>query len=70
MAIKIIEGYNDPSFDSVEDMFYSNFTPDDWDFIIIGKTKTAVRKHAEKRFVCDYSMKKIEDNWVAVTYHS
>ena len=70
MAIRICDGYNDPMFKDYEDRFYNNFTADDWDYIIVGKTKRAVEKHAKKRMVCVYQIKMVGDEWIAVTYHS
>lgn len=70
MAIKIISGWNDPEFSVYENYFWS-FTPDDWDYMIIGANKTEVETIAEKLFVCDYQIKELgKNNWVAVTYHS
>lgn len=70
MAIKIIFGYNDPLFPEFEDRFYNNFTPDDWDYIIVGKTKKAVLNEAMKKMVCDFQIAKVDGDWMAVTYHS
>lgn len=70
MSIKIICGYNDAEWDSVSDMFYENFNPDDWDYIIIGKDKQQVEDMAYKLQVCDYEIKEVGLMWVAVTYHS
>jgi hypothetical protein len=70
MAIKIVCGYNDPEWDSVKDMFYDNFDPDDWDYIIIGSNKQQVEDMAYKLQVCDYRVREINEQWVAVTYHS
>jgi hypothetical protein len=70
MAVKIVEGYTDPAWPEVKEMFYDNFNPDDWDSITIAKTRATVKRHAEKRMVCDYTIKKVGDVWVAVNYHS
>lgn len=70
MAIKIICGYNDSEWAAHADMFYDNFTPDDWDYIIIGEQQGPVEDMAYKLQVCDYTVKNIGDQWVAVTYHS
>jgi hypothetical protein len=69
MAVKIIVGWDDPEFDTYKDMFY-NFTPDDWDYMIIGDKEHEVEWIAEKLYVCDFQIKQIGDRWVAVTYHS
>ena len=69
MAVKIISGWDDPEFPIFENTFY-NFTPDDWDFMIIGTHEHEVERIANKLMVCDYQMKQIGDRWVAVTYHS
>lgn len=70
MAIRICEGYTDPMFEEVRDQFYNHFTPDDWDYIIVGPTKWGVEMIAEKLMVCDYQIEKIGNEWFAVTYHS
>lgn len=80
MSIKVICGYNDEEWNSVSEMFYENFNPDDWDYIIIGEDKQQVEDMAYKLQVCDYEIKEIKtvdpmtnwevDQWVAVTYHS
>jgi hypothetical protein len=70
MSIKIICGYNDTEWDSVSGMFYNNFNPDDWDYIIIGQDKQQVEDMAYKLQVCDYKIKEVGLMWVAVTYHS
>lgn len=70
MAIKIVCGYNDEEWDSVKDMFYKNFNPDDWDYIIIGSDEYQVKDMAYKLQVCDFEAKEIGLMWVAVTYHS
>lgn len=69
MSIKIITGYSEPEWQDVKDMFYTNFTPDDWDYIIIGDSEYDVQLLAEKLQVCDYKIKLINNQWVAVTYH-
>lgn len=69
MAIKIIVGYEDPEFPIYENIFW-NFTPDDWDYMIIGEKEWEVWMFAEKLQVCDFQIKQISDRWVAVTYHA
>ena len=69
MAVKIIVGWDDLEFDIYKDLFY-NFTPDDWDYMIIGYKEHEVEAIAEKLFVCDYQIKQIDVRWVAVPYHS
>lgn len=79
MSIKIICGYNDAEWDSVSDMFYENFNPDDWDYIIIGEDQHQVEDMAYRLQVCGCEVKSIKmvdpmtnwtvDQWVAVTYH-
>lgn len=70
MAIRICEGYEDPMFEEVKDKFYNHFTPDDWDYIIIGPTFWRVQILAEKLMICDYQIEKVDGEWMAVTYHS
>lgn len=70
MSIKIICGYTDTEWETHSDMFYNNFNPDDWDYIIVGQDKQQVEDMAYKLQVCDYTVKNIGDQWVAVTYHS
>jgi hypothetical protein len=70
MAIKIIAGYNDSEWDQYENVFYENFNPDDWDYIIEGDNESEVVMIAEKLYVCDFKTKKIGDKWIAVTYHA
>lgn len=70
MAIRITSGYNDPMFEEYKDRFYNNFTPDDWDYIIVGDNEITVEMIASRLMVCDYEIKKVGDEWIAVTYHS
>lgn len=70
MAMKIIDGYDDPEWESYKDLFYENFNPDDWDYIIEGNDEFSVDALASKLMVCDYDVKKIGDKFYAVTYHS
>jgi hypothetical protein len=70
MSIKIISSYEDPEWEAYEKMFYDNFNPDDWDYIIEGSDKYGVTDIAEKLYVCDFEIKQIGDKWVAVTYHA
>jgi hypothetical protein len=80
MAIKIVYSNNDEDFAEISDMFYNNFNPDDWDYVIIGEDRREVDDMAYKLQVCDYEIKEVKitdpmtnwivDTWVAVTYHS
>lgn len=70
MSVQVVAGYNDTAFETVKDMFYSNFGPDDWDFIIVGAVRSEVENLAWRLEVCDSQVKQIGDQWVAVTYHS
>ena len=69
MAVKVINGWNDPEFPIYENIFW-NFISDDWDYMIIGDRDWEVKLIAEKLQVCDYQIKEIGNRWVAVTYHS
>jgi hypothetical protein len=80
MSVKVITRWNDEDFLEVSEMFYNNFMPDDWDYMIIGEDIREVEDLAYKLKDYDYTMKKIEmidpmtnwkvNMWVAVTYHS
>ena len=80
MSMKVITSYNDEDFSEVSEMFYNNFMPDDWDYIIIGEDPHEVGDLAIRLRIFSYNMKEIEmidpmtnwkvDMWVAVTYHS
>lgn len=70
MAVRFVEGYNDPAWDEVKDRFYANFNPDDWDSITIAKTRATVKRHCKKRLVCDFEIRKVGDEWWGVNYHS
>jgi hypothetical protein len=72
----VIETYNDPVFDKIEDEFYSNFSSDDWTFIFIANDNR-MRKTTIERAIrtvhptaCDYQFAKVNDRWMAVSYHS
>ena len=69
MTVKVVFGWNDPEFHIYENVFW-NFTPDDWDYMIIGENQYEVERIAERMQVCDYQIKQIGDRWIAVTYHS
>lgn len=69
MAVKVIAGYDDPEFNIYENYFWA-FTPDDWDYMIIGESKSEVENLAEKLKIFDYTIKQFTDRWIAVTYHS
>jgi hypothetical protein len=70
MAVQVINGYRDLMWKEVEHVFYENFNPDDWDYMIIGFNEHEVREMADKLTVCDNTVKQIGFMWVAVTYHS
>ena len=70
MAIRICYDDNDPMFKEYEDRFYNNFTPDDWDYIIVGPHPFVVEMIAQKLTTCDYQIKIVGDEAIAVTYHS
>lgn len=70
MAVQVVNGYKDSMWDVVKDMFYANFNPDDWDYIVMGYDEQEVREMAQKMTVCDNDVKQIGVMWVAVTYHS
>jgi hypothetical protein len=44
MSVKVITSYNDEDFSEVSEMFYNNFSPDDWDYMIIGEDIREVEK--------------------------
>jgi hypothetical protein len=71
MAVTVIMGPRDPAFKEVEDLFYANFDPDDWDHIILGDDGEQVEDLADRlgchSFEC--VLKHIDGRWVAVTYH-
>lgn len=69
MSVVIVTS-NDPEFDTYSDLFYENFHPDDWDFMIMGKYETQVRDFASELDGVSTTVKKIDDMWVAVNYHS
>ena len=69
MSVKIIT-YNDSEWQSYSDLFYNNFDPDDWDYLIIGDDKYTVELLVEKLYIFNYDMKEIDGRWTAVTYHS
>ena len=69
MAIKIITGYNDPEFPIYEN-YLGSFDPDDWDYMIIGENEFEVTELANKLKVFDSNIKKVGNNYIAVTYHS
>jgi hypothetical protein len=70
MSVKIIIGYRDPNFEDVQQMFYDNFSPDDWDHIIIGDDGEQVEDLARRLAIFESVLKHIDGKWVAVTYHS
>lgn len=77
MSVTVIDSNNDSDFEHVANMFYNHFSPNDWDYVIIGEDETEVRNLAEKLYVCDYDLKLVVGSnhyegikWIAVTYHS
>ena len=77
MSVNVITSWNDEDFEEFSEMFYNNFSPDDWDYLIIGDSKNEVEHLAYTLHVCSYDMKEIsgianwsDAKWVAVTYHS
>jgi len=70
MSVLVVSGYRDSEFEEYKDLFYENFNPDDWDYIIIGEDENEVKNMAWGLEVCDSEIKKIGSVWVAVTYHS
>ena len=70
MAVKIIAGYSDSEWEAHKDMFYANFNPDDWDYIIIGDDEWCVNYLASKLYIYNFEIKQIGEQWVAVTYHA
>lgn len=70
MAVKVITGYKDPEWNQYEKLFYDNFEPDDWDYMVIGDTADEVDSIAYRLEVFDRKMKQIGDKFYAVTYHS
>lgn len=69
-TVKVVDGRRDPEFNLYENDFYSNFTPDDWDYIIVGSNREIVEEHARQLAVLDYEVAPIANAWMAVTYHS
>ena len=74
--IKVIESYNDPEFDKIENDFNCNFTNDDWSFIMIAE-RANMRRNTIERFIrnshpsaCDFQFAKVRGRWMAVSYHS
>lgn len=70
--LQILEQF-DPKLELAE-VFYSNFAPDDWDFIVISDNKDMVEVVCNSLFVCDFDVKYVclegEHVWMGVTYHS
>lgn len=70
MSVKVIVGCNDEEWDIVSNTFYNNFNPDDWDYIIVGKSEQEVDDMSYKLEVSYREIKKLGDSFWAVTYHS
>ena len=49
---------------------FGHFNDDDWDYLIAGPHFGAVAEVAEELFVCDYDIKEINGEVIAVTYHA
>jgi hypothetical protein len=73
MATRIITDYCDEEFNTIEEVFYSNFSPDDWDYIIVGDNAYTVDEIALKlkgNLATDYQVKEFSGSFIAVIYHS
>lgn len=70
--LQILERFKPES--ELAEVFYSNFNPDDWDFIVISDSKEMVDVVCNSLFVCDFDVKYVqlkgEHVWMGVTYHS
>lgn len=69
MSVKIIVGYNDEEWESISAVFYNNFNPDDWDYIIIGKSEKEVDDISYKFMDTYREVEEINGLFWAVTYH-
>ena len=58
--------------DRVSEIFYNNFSPDDWSFIIIADDKDIAIKKAKSLHIhaIDIQVAKIGNEFWVVTYHS
>jgi len=71
MSVKVICGYNDAEFtDEMQDMLYDHFSPDDWDYIIIGDVLDEVERVAYTLSIFEYKIMEIDGKFFSVTYHS
>jgi hypothetical protein len=71
MSVKVICGYNDAEFtDEMQDMLYEHFSPDDWDYIVIGDDINEVDGVAYTLSIFEYKIKEIGGKFFSVTYHS
>ncbi len=71
MSVKVICGYNDAEFtDEMQDMLYQHFSPDDWDYIVIGEVFDEVDGVAYTLSIFEYKIKEIGGKFFSVTYHS
>lgn len=70
--LEILERFEPES--ELAEVFYENFTPDDWDFIVISDCKEMVEVVCNSLFVCDFDVNYVklkgEHRWMGVTYHS
>lgn len=70
MAIKIIMGWRDPEYAEIQHIFDELFSPDDWDHVIIGDDVDQVQALADRLGIFDSVTHRVDDKWIAVTYHS
>lgn len=73
MVTRIITKYQDKEFSKIENSFYSNFSPDDWDYIIVGDDVYDVDQIAFKlkgNLATNYEIKDCPEGFIAVVYHS
>ena len=53
-----------------QDLFW-NFSPDDWDFFILGTDEMIIDQLAEKLAVCEHRVRRFPNGlYAAVTYHA
>ena len=80
MSVTVINSSNEEDFEEIGNLFYNHFSPDDWDYVIMGEDKNEVEDLAYKLQIFDYKIEPIPMKdpmtnwdivkWVAVTYHS
>jgi len=66
MSVTVYDDYDS----AINDVFFDNFHPDDWDYVLVGDDWSHVEHLAEKLKVFKYDIKFIGDQVWAVTYHS